>query len=88
MRQVLAAFGIWLVTTILTVDFVYQAGVIEGQRIRSLDIKTIIAANKEALTEVCYAWWFKTQPKDKNLSGLRKSNARNSQKSGTMVASK
>lgn len=88
MRQALAALGLWLVTTILTVDFVYQAGIVEGQRLRSTDIKAIITANKEALTEVCYAWWFKTQPKDKNLSGLSKSKARNSQKSGTMIASK
>ena len=88
MRAVLVGLGVWALTSIATIDFVYQAGMVEGQRLRNSDIKEIIVANKDTLTEVCYAWWFHTQPKDKNLSGLRKSKARNSQKSGTMIASK
>jgi hypothetical protein len=88
MKSTLVALAVWLICTILSVDFVYQAGISEGQRIRNKDIHGLIAANKTLLSEVCYAWWFKTPPNQKNLSAPCKEIKRNSANSGTIFAQK
>ena len=86
MKAALVGLAVWLLSSIATIDFVYQAGFIEGQKLRNADIQKIVKENKETLTEVCYAWWFRTAPKDKKLSGSRKLPKRKSAESGTSLA--